>query len=73
VESDVDMAVHHAADLARARGGHLASITLRGDGVASAVNTFAMAAFHRLGVSCSEIRFEAATGPVRLASVELQL
>ncbi len=72
MESDVELAVHHAADLARGRGGQLASMTLRGTGVASAVNAFAMAALRRLGVSCAEIRFEHDTGPVRLASVELQ-
>lgn len=72
VERDVDLAIHHAIDLVRARGGTLASITLRGTGIAGAVHRFATAAFQRLGVVCPEIRFESEPGPVRLASVELQ-
>ena len=71
VERDVDLAVRHAADLARARGRSLASITLRGAGLASAVEGFARAALGRLGVSCGEVRLEVDTGAVRLESIEL--
>lgn len=72
MERDIELAVHHAVDLARARGGTLACITLRGSGAAASVVTaVASTAFARLGVGCEEIRFEDGTGPVRLASVEL--
>ena len=71
MERDVDLAVHHAADMARVRGGRLAAITLRGSGVTASVISFANATLARLGVSCSEIRFELDAGPVRLALVEL--
>jgi hypothetical protein len=71
VERDVELAIHHAADLARGRGGKLALITLRGAGIASAVTACALAVLQRMGMSGAEVRFEDATGPVRLLSVEL--
>jgi hypothetical protein len=70
MERDVELAVQHAADLARTRGGSLASITLRGSGPVSAMTAAAYRAFERVGVVCPEVRFELDGGPVRLGLVE---
>jgi hypothetical protein len=72
MESEVDLAVRHAVELARWRGASLASLTLRGAGHSPVVDGLARAALRRLGVDCAEIRFERGAGPIQLASIELQ-
>ena len=67
----MELAIHHAVDLARARGKPLASITLRGAASPSVVDTLARAVLRRLGVGLAEIHFEEAAGRVELASLEL--
>ena len=71
MENDVDLAIRHALDLAKTRGGQLAALTLRGTGVADHVHEFARAALHRAGVLDTEVRFFPGAGPVSLVSVEL--
>lgn len=71
MESDVELAIHHAVDLAKARGKPLASVTLRGAASAAFVEKLARGALMRLGAATAEVRFEHAAGRVELASLEL--
>jgi hypothetical protein len=71
VERDIELAIHHAVDLARGQGKQLAALTLHGLGDASVVHPLAFAVLSRLGRGGIEVRFESAAGPVRLHSVEL--
>jgi hypothetical protein len=75
MESDVDLAAHHALALARARGKVLASVTLRSGAPVDVVDALVRAALRRLGLSTVEVRVVRAAqhgdGRVELASVEL--
>ena len=71
MEKDVELAIHHAVDLASARGKALAKVTLRGAGSASVVDNVARVVLARLGVTCAEVLLEAGEGRICLASVEL--
>lgn len=72
VESEVELAVQHAADVARARRRALACITLRGGPSQTSVKAHAEAVLRRLGIDCDEVIVEGEGGSVRLASLELR-
>ena len=74
MEKAVDLAVRYAVDLARSRGARLASLTLRGEGHAHAVDAAARASLRRFALAdpdAPEVRFIAGDGPLKLLSVEL--
>jgi hypothetical protein len=71
MEHDINLAIAHAVDVARARGGRLAGVTLRGHGGADVVQQLARTAFARMGLGVVDVRVQPSEGPVSLVSVEL--
>jgi hypothetical protein len=71
VEQQVEMALHHALSLARARGGQLAAVTLRGaEHSGHSLLEMARRVLTRLGHEV-EVIVQPGFGAVELVSIEL--
>lgn len=70
MERDVEMAIHQALSLSRARGGQLAALTLRGHDHTGDIVDVARQILRRLGRQ-ADVHFEPAGGPIELASIEV--
>jgi hypothetical protein len=71
MERQVEMAIQQALSLARARGGKLAAITLRGPPQGGSLLDIAAHVLRRLEVDLVEVHIETGHGTVELVSIEL--
>lgn len=71
MERGVELAVHQAVDLSRARGGRLVAIMFRGGDASSPVLEAARRVLRRFGLHDVEVTSEPCGGPVRLGAIEL--
>lgn len=69
MERQVEMAIQEALSLARARGGQLAALTLRGS--SDSLLEIACHVVKRLEAGLVEVRVEPGHGTVELVSIEL--